>query len=382
MRHIIFTLLCAAIPIVCAAQGDRGVNGVVFDENGAPVADAVIKAVGTDFQFKTNSDGTFVIAIPYSVKSLQVFYPGYFSKALEIDGSYLVFRLRVDKDYAARKARAEVEARAEAERKKKAEEEARLAAELAAAQEAEAKAWAEEEARWAAEEEARLAAEEEARLAAERAAAEAKAERLAKRKAIDDAYNAKYKNKGLIHALELSYLCRCDIPEHWDVVYKNLGYRYYGFVHPVQLTYTLGYRFNNWFALGIGTGIQYQLVNLCTYGDVFSPIYSNAQDYTPINIPVFVNARAYMSRGKYQPLLSLSGGVYAPYMEPLVDIGAGANIRLSRTGGMYFIVSLISRPYGCFVEHMYQGNYVDSDYAYRYYSFSRFNLSFKLGFTF
>ena len=64
-------------------------------------------------------------------------------------------------------------------------------------------------------------------------------------------------------------------------------------------------------------------------------------------------------------------------MEPLVDIGAGANIRLSRTGGMYFIVSLISRPYGCFVEDTYQGAFVRS-----YYSYSRFNLSFKLGFTF
>ena len=404
MRHIILTLLCAVIPIVCAAQGDRGVNGVVFDENGAPLADAVIKAVGTDFLFKTNSDGTFVIAIPYYVKSLQVLYPGYFSKALEVDGSYLVFRLQVDKDYAARKARAEAEARAEAQRKAEAEEEARLAAERVAAQEAAAQARAEEAARLAAErkaaqeaaaqaraeEAARLAAErkaaqeaaaqaraeEAARLAAERKAAEevaaiAKAEKLAERKAINEAYNAKYKNKGFAHALEFSYAFYTGTSGASDVVYKHLGYREYGSLHPVVVTYTFGYRFSNWLSLGIGAGVQYQLVNLSAYGDVFTPLYKDVDKYTPLNIPVFVNAKLYMSRGKCQPLLSLSGGMYAPNKEGLFDVGLGLNMRLTKVRSMFFMISACSTPYGDFNES-----------SAVYTAAGQTSASFKLGFTF
>ena len=360
MRHIILTLLCAVIPIVCAAQGDRGVNGVVFDENGAPLADAVIKAVGTDFLFKTNSDGTFVIAIPYYVKSLQVLYPGYFSKALEVDGSYLVFRLQVDKDYAARKARAEAEARAEAQRKAEAEEEARLAAERVAAQEAAAQARAEEAARLAAE-----------RKAAEEVAAIAKAEKLAERKAINEAYNAKYKNKGFAHALEFSYAFYTGTSGASDVVYKHLGYREYGSLHPVVVTYTFGYRFSNWLSLGIGAGVQYQLVNLSAYGDVFTPLYKDVDKYTPLNIPVFVNAKLYMSRGKCQPLLSLSGGMYAPNKEGLFDVGLGLNMRLTKVSSMFFMISACSTPYGDFNES-----------SAVYTAAGQTSASFKLGFTF
>lgn len=340
MRQIILMFLCATLSLVCVAQTERTVNGVVFDEKGLPLAGAVIQPVGTDWKFNTEADGTFLILVPHYVKELSVGLPGFLSQTLEIDGSYLVFKLKVDKGYAQAKAKAEAEAKEEAERRARAEEAARLAAEKKAAEEAAAQARAEKAARIAAEkaareaEEARLAAErkaaqeaaaqaraeEAARLAEEKraareAAAQAKAEKEAERKAAINAYNAKYKNKGIVHALEFSYVLYTGDPsEGYDVVYKNLGYRNYGSLHPVELKYTLGYRFNNWFSLGVGTGVQYQLGNLYAYGDEFAPLYRETEKYTPINIPVFLNARLYMSRGKYQPMLSLSGGVYAPLM--------------------------------------------------------------------
>ena len=245
-----------------------------------------------------------------------------------------------------------------------------MAAERKAAQEAAAQARAEELARLA-----------EEKRAAREAAAIAKAEKEAERKAAINAYNAKYKNKGIVHALEFSYVLYTGDPSvGYDVVYKNLGYRNYGSLHPVELKYTLGYRFNNWFSLGVGTGVQYQLGNLYAYGDEFDPLYRETEKYTPINIPVFLNARLYMSRGKYQPMLSLSGGVYAPLMLiPLFDAGAGLNVRLSKSGNMYFLVSVCSTPSGHFIEGESEDGYGTTNCYVHHW---RIDPSFKLGFTF
>lgn len=483
MRHIILTFLCATLSLMCMAQAERAVNGVVLDEKGLPVEGAVIQPVGTDWKFNAKADGTFMILVPHYVKELSVGLPGFLSQTLEIDGSYLVFKLKVDKGYAQAKAKAEAEAKEEAERRARAEEAARIVAEKKAAEEAAAQAKAEEAARVAAEkkaaqeaaaqakaeeaariaaekaareaEEARLAAErkaaqeasraeaaariaaekaareaEESRLAAEKKAAQeaaaqarseessrlaeekraaretasiAKAEKVAERKAAIDAYNAKYKNKGLVHTLELSYVLYTGDPsEGYDVLYENYDRLKYRSLHPVELKYTFGYRFNNWFSLGLGAGVHYQLVNLYTYGDKFAPIYRGTEKYyTPINIPVFLNTRLYMSRGKFQPMLSLSGGVYVPLLltpgvtakllqensfrhmiYPLLDVGAGLNVRLGKSSNMYFLVSVGTTPFGSFIEEEPEGYYDGVTNIYLHPQSGRIDPSFKVGFTF
>ena len=81
-----------------------------------------------------------------------------------------------------------------------------------------------------------------------------------------------------------------------------------------------------------------------------------------------------MSRGKCQPMLSVSGGVYAPNLEMLADVGVGCNLRLSKRGNMYFLASVRTTPYGSFIEEtstcgIYSLNFV-------------WTPSFKIGFTF
>ena len=256
---------------------------------------------------------------------------------------------------AAAKAKAEEQARIEAEKKAEAER-------LAAQKKAEAERLAAQKAA-----EAKRIAEEKA--AAAKTRAEEKAKKIAQRKEIDKAYNAKYRNKGLVHSFELSYGYQLG---SGDVVYKNLGYRAYGSFHPVEATYTIGYRFCNWVSVGVGAGVSYNLVNLCTYGDVFDPMYKGADKFTPINIPVFLNTKVYMSRGKCQPMLSVSGGVYAPNLEVLADVGVGCNLRLSKQGNMYFLASLRTTPYGWFVERGAPSYLADFVYT----------PSIKIGFTF
>jgi chemotaxis protein histidine kinase CheA len=127
---------------------------------------ATLKAVGSTESCSSSADGTFEIMVSPYAKKIEASKEGYISAQAEVDGSYLVFRLQVDKKYAENKAKAEEEARKAAETEK-----ARLAAEAEAARLAVEKA---EQERKAAEERARI--EEEKRIAAEKAAAE-KAER-------------------------------------------------------------------------------------------------------------------------------------------------------------------------------------------------------------
>ena len=387
-------VLCAVLSHMAVAQSGRFVNGVVFDENDSPMAGVKVVAKGGAEQVVTGPDGQFKMTVSAYTKYLEAYAEGYLMQSAEIDGSYIIFRMKIDKKYAEQKAAEEKAAAEAAAAKAKAEEEARIAAEKAAeakrvAEEkaAASKAKAEEQARIEAEKKAeaeRIAAQKAAevkRIAEEKAAAakvkaEEKAKKIAKSKEIDKAYNAKYRNKGLIHSFELSYGYQSGKE---NVIYKNLGYREYGSFHPIEATYTIGYRFCNWVSLGLGAGVSYNLVNLCTYGDVFDPMYEGADKFTPINIPVFLNSKVYMSRGKCQPMLSVSGGVYAPNLELLADFGVGCNLRLSKKGNMYFLASLRTTPYGFFVEESYGFDYYQSS---SYYSYFVWTPSFKIGFTF
>ena len=393
-------VLCAVLSHMSVAQSGRFVNGVVFDENDSPMAGVKVVAKGGAEQVVTGPDGQFKMTVSAYTKYLEAYAEGYLTQSAEVDGSYIVLRMKIDKKYAEQKAAAEKAATEAAIAKAKAEEQARIEAEKKAAADAVAKAKAEEQARIAAEKEAaaKAKAEEQARIEAEKKAeaeriaaqkaaeakriaeekaaaakakAEEKAKKIVKRKEIDKAYNAKYRNKGLVHSFELSYGYQLG---SGDVIYKNLGYREYGSFHPIEATYTIGYRFCNWVSLGLGAGVSYNLVNLCIYGDVFDPMYKGTDKFTPINIPVFLNSKVYMSRGKCQPMLSVSGGVYAPNLELLADVGVGCNLRLSKKGNMYFLASFRTTPYGFFVENSSTDGYYSSNFVW--------TPSFKIGFTF
>ncbi len=210
MKRIFLFLVCCFVPLALLAQNTRSAQGIVFDQNGVPMAEAKLTTVGFNSSALSGADGTFNIVVSPYAKFIEVSKEGYLPVQVEIDGSYLIVRLRVDKKYAENKAKAEEEARkaAEAEKARLAEEAeaARLAAEAAeqARLEAEERKRIEEERRIAADKaaaekaerdrlaaEAKAKAEEEKRIAAEKAAAE-KAE-AAKRAAEEKARIAEEK---------------------------------------------------------------------------------------------------------------------------------------------------------------------------------------------
>lgn len=201
-------MFCAITSLNVMAQNGRKVEGIVADDNGRPLPNATISAVGVTESAKCDERGNFVMYVSYNTHAVTASCEGYYPSTQELDGMMLIFRLKVDPQYAAAKAKAEEEARIAAAEaaaaKARAEEQARIAAEREAA----AKAKAEEQARIVAEREAaaKAKAEEQARIAAEReAAAKAKAEEQAriaaeKAAAAEAAAKAKAEEKARIEA--------------------------------------------------------------------------------------------------------------------------------------------------------------------------------------
>lgn len=338
MKRIAYTILFVFIHFLCSAQSDRVVKGTVIGENGIVISGAEVRAVGQGLYSKTDSDGKFVIKIPQSVEELQVVSPGYHTLTLKITESFMIFNLKLDKEYASR-----------------AYDYAVIEAKLAEAAE---------------------------KKVIEEAKEKENAERIARLKELNASYDKEYKNKGFDCSVEILYGYQLG---HGDVKYRNMGFREYGSLHPVEANFTLGYRFSNWFSAGVGAGVQYQLVNLSEYkhGDLIDPVYLGWERFTRMNFPLFINVKSYLSRGKIQPLLSLSGGIYLPNNEGMFDIGLGTNLRLNKTKNLYFLLSFRVTPYGDFREIdtiVNRADVIEKDYK-AYYDKLVWTPSFKIGVT-
>lgn len=162
-------------------------------------------------------------------------------------------------------------------------------------------------------------------------------------------YDMKYNNRGVINSLEFKYSFSHTPGQ---IVYKNLGVQNYKSLYPLEFNYLLGFRFSNWFSLSLGSGVTYETVDLRNSGDEFATYYYENQideivNYSNLLIPAFVNSKIYLSRGKYQPMLSVSAGLYlAPKVKcmALFDFGAGLNYRINSLLNCYMIVGAGTTP--------------------------------------
>ena len=235
------------------AQNERVIKGSVYNENSEPIAGATIQAKGNSFE--TESDGSFVITVPSNTIEITASAEGYLPLTLEIDGSYMVFDLEVDKKYRVAK-----EKERQAAEKRAAEEAA--AAEKAAAEEA--------------------AAKEKARIAAEKAAA-AKAKSELKAQIAEE---CKKHTSGFASVADFSFAIG-------DEMYAGVEY-------------IAGYRINNHYLVGLGLGanlglgIENSTLCLGEYGKL------SRGDYY---FPVFAHFRANIINGRFSPYAALSAGV-------------------------------------------------------------------------
>lgn len=125
MKRFILSVICVMVATAAIAQNERVIKGSVYNENREPIAGATIQARGNSFE--TKSDGSFMITVPSNTIEITASAEGYLPLTLEIDGSYMVFDLEVDKKYRVAKEKELQEA------EKRAAEEAAAAEKAAAA---------------------------------------------------------------------------------------------------------------------------------------------------------------------------------------------------------------------------------------------------------
>jgi hypothetical protein len=164
--------------------------------------------------------------------------------------------------------------------------------------------------------------------------------------------------------------------------------------NPVQISYLLGYRFNNWFSLSAGLGFTYELTNLRNYQYLIEDwtglkLNDFGDNYKNFLIPVYLNMKSYLTQTKVQPMISISGGcyIYPNGTNILLDAGLGCNFRLSNRNNLYFLLSLssISVPYlwydSSWNSDWYGNEIINEEYVVNHYN-SRaeyFGISFKIG---
>ena len=98
MRRYIVVFVLLLLSVAVSAQ-NRVVRGVVFDASHIPFKGVLISVSGYDISTVSNDDGTFELTVPTYCRSVTVSKEGFLSSSLEIDGSYLVFTMKLDKDW-------------------------------------------------------------------------------------------------------------------------------------------------------------------------------------------------------------------------------------------------------------------------------------------
>ncbi len=334
------------------AQNNRVIKGKVLDIDGQSIAGATLRVMGSNEEIRSAEDGSFTFNVSPYAKELEASAFGYGPEVQEIDGSFMIFKLKVDKK-AAQKAEAERAARIKAEQDAIAAAAAqeRAKAEAQARAEEAAKAKAEAEARAKAEAEAKAAAEaEKARIAAEKAElAAAKAEETARKKAEQKALqielDKKWKNKGIVNSVEVSYGFQTG--QSGRILYTDSGFVDYSNLNPIDISYLIGYRINHFVAVNLGVGFLYNCTDLSIAPSMWSDTIDSGYDSVPssFDIPIYLNAKGFYGNGKIQPMASASIGAYAVSGTLMYELGIGCNFRLGRTPNVYVLASLKSTPW-------------------------------------
>ena len=386
-------LLCVMLPCVSMAQG-RIVKGIVFGPNDTPFEGVVVCVVGSTESTTTDKGGNFELSVSPYATFVEAKMEGFITTRAEIDGSFLMIRLKQDKKYWEEKAKAEAAERLAAEKAEaarlKAEEEARIAeqkrieAERLAAEKAEAaRLKAEEEARIAEQkrieaerlaaekaEAARLKAEEDSRLAEQK---RIEAERLAAEKAetarIKTEEEARIAEQKRIEA-EKKLAEKLERREQWSETQKGYasiveyesftGFGEKSIFSNSGVKYIAGYKLNNQLFLGAGLGVNLNYHSgMVDYLQLSDGCYLNP---SLISLPIFAYFRVNILNRRCSPFIAAAGGVsFSPKqtihfivgdakysnLSPFINPQLGINFRISTYRSIYLATGLQFRsvPY-------------------------------------
>lgn len=107
MKRAIITIIFTLFAIASYAQAKQSVNGFVYNSDGIPIAGAIIKAVGDSAVAKSAQDGSFEMQAAQHCNFVEASCEGYISARVELTGTIVLFRLKVNKKYAQKQPKAQ-----------------------------------------------------------------------------------------------------------------------------------------------------------------------------------------------------------------------------------------------------------------------------------
>lgn len=299
-------LLCVMLPCLSMAQG-RIVKGIVFGPNNTPIEGVAVCVVGSTESTTTDKDGNFELSVSPYTTFVEAKMEGFITSRTEIDGSFLMIRLKQDKKYWEEKAKAET---------------ARLKAETA-----------------------HLKAEEEARIAEQkRIEAEKKlVEKMERREQWSET------QKGYASIVE--YESFTGFGE--KSIFSNSGVKYIA-----------GYKLNNQLFLGAGLGVNLNYHSAMV--DNSQPSDGCYLNPSLISLPIFAYFRVNILNRRCSPFIAAAGGVsFSPNqtihfmvgdakhsnLSPFINPQLGINFRISTYRSIYLAAGLQCRAAPYVVEY-------------------------------
>lgn len=295
-------LLCVMLPCFSMAQV-RIVKGIVFGPNDTPIEGVAVCVVGSTESTTTDKGGNFELSVSPYATFVEAKMEGFIPSRAEIDGSFLMIRLKQDKKYWEEKAKAET---------------AHLKAETA-----------------------HLKAEEEARIAEQkRIEAEKKlVEKMERREQWSET------QKGYASIVE--YESFTGFGE--KSIFSNSGVKYIA-----------GYKLNNQLFLGAGLGVNLNYHSAMV--DNSQPSDGCYLNPSLISLPIFAYFRVNILNRRCSPFIAAAGGVsFSPNQTihfmvgdakhsnllPFINPQLGINFRISTYRSIYLAAGLQCRaaPY-------------------------------------
>lgn len=314
MKKMLSLLVCILLATgITVAQSNRLIKGFVQTKDGMPIKGATIESSSSNVKTTSGENGAFEIVISPYEKYLDVKSEGFIPTRVEIESSYVVARLKIDKNYLGRKEQAEAEkarvaeqARIEAQKAEQARIEAQNKAEAERIKAEAAKLEAEKQAKREAQKraEAERMALEKAEATKVKAAKKAEKAKLAKIAAEKRRKDYAVVQNGFGSLVDVSYTNGLNYP------FPSLG-----------VNYIAGYRFNNQIYLGGGVGVLWNMHEGQAIRSLAMTYDSNFLNPGLISVPIFAYFKANFIDRRCSPFFAISvGGNFSSKQTLILDL--------------------------------------------------------------
>lgn len=314
MKKMLSLLVCILLATgITVAQSNRLIKGFVQTKDGMPIKGATIESSISNVKTTSGENGAFEIVVSPYEKYLDVKSEGFIPTRVEIESSYVVARLKIDKNYLERKEQAEAE-------KARVAEQARIEAQKAEQERIEAQNKAEAERIKA--EAAKVEAEKQAKREAQK---RAEAERMA----LEKAEATKVKAAKKAEKAKLAKIAAEKRRKDYAVVQNGFGSLVdvsytNGLNYPfpsLGVNYIAGYRFNNQIYLGGGVGVQWNMHEGQAIRSLAMTYDSNFLNPGLISVPIFAYFKANFIDRRCSPFFAISvGGNFSSKQTLILDL--------------------------------------------------------------